>query len=370
MNKEVFLTLLYFTGLLAVAALMVYLLSPFLSALAWAGVIGLAAQPMHRRFLKWFGGRKNVAALVTTASVVVIIVLPAVVLAILFAGQAMTVVASLQDYVAAGHVPGRQEVLANPKVQQLLKELQPYTMGMDLKPLALGFMKSASNFGVNLSKVLFKGAVAGLFKFFVMVAVLFFALRDGKSISDAFWEAIPLKECDKLVIVGAVKRVIDAVLYGIVLTCFVQGILGGVGFAMVGLPSPVFFGAIMVVCSFIPVVGAALVWVPAALYLLATGEVGKAAILALWGAAVVSTIDNFIRPLFISGKSKVPLLVVMLGVLGGLATMGFLGIILGPLLFTVSLEVFRVYRTDIFRPLRDLQPADRAPCPEGTPPAQ
>ena len=136
-------------------------------------------------------------------------------------------------------------------------------------------------------------------------------------------------------------------MYGIVLTCIVQGILGGIGFAIAGVPSPVFFGAVMIVCAFIPLVGTALVWVPAALYLLATDHVGKGLFLVVWGVLVISSIDNFIRPFFISGKAKIPLLVILLGVLGGLATMGFLGVIVGPLLFAVSLELARVYRTDI-----------------------
>jgi predicted PurR-regulated permease PerM len=169
-----------------------------------------------------------------------------------------------------------------------------------------------------------------------------------------FWEMVPLGDNHKEVLSSTVKRVVGAVMYGIVLTCVVQGILGGIGFAIAGVPSAVFFGAVMIVCAFIPLVGAALIWVPAALYLLATGQVGHGVFLVCWGVLVISSIDNFIRPFFISGKAKIPLLVILLGVLGGLATMGFLGIIVGPLVLSVSIELAKVYRDDIASQLSDV----------------
>ena len=348
MNKGVFMALVYFAALAGVVALMLFLLSPFLSSIAWAGVLALGAYPIRTWCCRRCRGRQNLGAFLATAVVTLIIVVPLLVILVLFASQATQVVGALQQAEASGHIPGREEILANPHVAELMTKLEPYLKGVDLKPVLFNAMKAVTALLVGTSKKFVLGAIAALFKFFIMIAVLFFAFRDGQKMTTAFWEMVPLKQEDKAVIVGAVRRVVSAVLYGIVLTCIVQGILGGVGFAIVGLPSPVFFGAVMVITAFIPVVGTALVWVPGALYLLAMGEMGKAAILALWGLAVVSSIDNFIRPYFISGKSKVPLLVVLLGVLGGLATMGFLGIIVGPLLFTVSLEVFQVYRREIF----------------------
>lgn len=369
MNKELFLTLLYFVGFLAMAALAVILLKPFLSSVAWAGVLALAARPLHKKFLRWCRGRENVSAFLSTAVVVLVLVLPLLVLAILFAGEATQVVIALEGYASTGQVPGLDAAMANPKVQSFLAWAQPYVKDLDLRPLALAAMKTVSTVAITLSKAAFKNLFVALLKFFVMVAVLFFAFRDGEKIAAAFWDVVPLKKCDKDLISSAVRRVVYAVLYGIILTCVVQGVLGGIGFALTGLPSPVFFGAVMVVFAFIPVVGTALVWVPGVLYLFAAGHTGKALFLLLWGTAVVSCIDNIIRPYFISTRSKLPLLVILLGVLGGLASMGFLGILVGPLFFAVALEVFRVYRTDIFPRLKELQPDSDLPCPpeEGKP---
>ena len=351
MNKGVFLALLYFFGLAAIFVLMVFLLSPFLSALAWAGILGLAAYPVHRFFLRLFRGRKNLAAVFSTTAVALVIIVPLLVLAILFTNQAIGVVGDLQSYVASGHIPGREEILAKPMVKKALEPIEPYIKDVDLKPLVLTTMKSASTFAVMISKAFFKNAAGGVFKFFIMCAVLFFAFRDGESMARSMWESIPIKEEDKAVIIDATKRVVNAVLYGVVLTCIAQGVLGGIGFALVGIKAAVFLGAVMMVCAFIPVVGTSLVWVPTVIYLLMVGRYGAALFLTIWCVAVVSSVDNFVRPYFISGKSKIPLLVILLGALGGLATMGFLGVILGPLLFTVSMEVFRVYKVEIMSPV-------------------
>jgi predicted PurR-regulated permease PerM len=238
-------------------------------------------------------------------------------------------------------------------VAKLLQELTPYLAGVEVKPILLSAMQSASAMAVNASKAVLINTLAFTIKFFFMVALLFFLFRDGESMVTRFWEMVPLKQEDKAILASTVDRVVSAVLYGIVLTCVVQGTLGGIGFALAGLPSSVFFGAVMIVCSFIPIIGAALIWIPAALYLLFTGEVGSGLFLVIWCTVMVSSIDNVIRPFFISGKAKIPLLVILLGVLGGLATMGFLGVIVGPLVLAISLEIARVYRTDIFSRLKN-----------------
>ena len=348
MNRGVFFALVNFSALLIVAILMVELLSPFLSALAWAGVIALSAHPLYVKLLGWFGGRKNIAATITTTLLVLLVATPLVALTILLTNETVVVIGKLQEASQEGRIPGKEQILGNPFVSDVLEKVDPYIKDIDFKPVLTEGMKVSSSLAVGLSKLLFKNIFSFFFQFALMVVVLFFAVRDGEAIASNFWSVVPLTPKAKGVIVDTLKRVISAVLYGIILTCFIQGVLGGIGFALAGLPSSVFFGAVMVLCAFIPVVGTALVWVPGALYLFAVGKYGACLFLVLWGTVVVSFVDNIFRPLFISGKSKIPLVVVALGVLGGLVTFGFLGVIMGPLLFAVSLELFRIYREDIF----------------------
>ena len=353
MDRKVFFALVYFAALLAVLYVVFKVLSPFLAPMAWAAVIALAAHPMHRRWLKVFRERKTIAALASTLVVTLVVVVPLTIMAILLAGEAATVFEFTQKSAASGHIPGREEILNNPTVAKVLEKLSPYLASVDLKPILLSAMQGASAMAVNASKTILINTLAFIVKFFVMVALLFFFFRDGEGMVARFWEMVPLRQEDKTILASTVDRVVSAVLYGIVLTCVVQGILGGVGFAIAGVPSALFFGAVMIVCAFIPLIGTALIWIPAALYLMATDHMGSGLFLVGWGVLVVSSIDNFIRPFFISGRAKIPLLVILLGVLGGLATMGFLGVIVGPLVLSISLEIARVYRTDIFSHLKD-----------------
>jgi len=348
MDRGVFFALLYFTAVVLVAGLMLLLLSPFLGAIAWAGVIALAAQPVHRWLLRKVGGRTNVAAGLATLAAVLVIAVPFMVLAILFAGEAVGVLSTLESAIQTGRIPGWEHVQSNPSFLKLMAHLEPYLKDTDFQASAMATMRGMTGLAVQVSKAVLLNFFSALLQFFVMVMVLFFAFRDGAEVVKQAWAVVPLKARDKEVIGDTVRRVVNAVLYGIVLTCIVQGILGGIGFAMVGLPSPVFFGALMILAAFIPIVGTGLVWVPGVLYLLAIGDYGRAGILTLWCLAVVTSIDNFVRPFFISGKAKIPILVVALGVLGGLLSLGFLGVILGPLMFAVALELFRIYREEIF----------------------
>jgi len=144
--------------------------------------------------------------------------------------------------------------------------------------------------------------------------------------------------------------VLGAVMYGIVLTCLVQGTLGGLGFWVAGLPSPILFGALMAICALIPIIGTALIWLPGALYLLMHGQTMYALLLIAWGVVVVSGIDNIIRPLFISGIAKLHILIIVLGVLGGILAFGITGVVAGPVILALVLVFFEESRQETALP--------------------
>ena len=197
----------------------------------------------------------------------------------------------------------------------------------------------------NVSRKVLGNTVTVAYYLVVIIVGCFFLLRDGSLIIDYLKDIIPLPEDERDAFFQRAKEVLQAVVYGVIVTAFIQGILGGAGWWYAGLDSPVFFGFLMVFLAMIPFVGTALLWVPAAGYLLFAGRVGDGVFLILWGIFAVSMADNFIRPLFISGGGKVHLLIVFIGVVGGLASWGFLGLFMGPLvlsLFAFLLESYRV----------------------------
>lgn len=133
-------------------------------------------------------------------------------------------------------------------------------------------------------------------------------------------------------------------MYGVVVLAVLQGVLGGLAFLVLGLPNPFVWGAVMVILSTIPVTGSFVVWVPAAVYLAATGEVGKAAVLAAWGLVVIGTVDNLLRPAVMGQKARMHELLLFFAVLGGLAVFGVTGLVLGPVLVAVTLGLIDVIR--------------------------
>lgn len=347
MDKKLLYTLLTFSAILLVAYLIVFLLSPFLGAIVWASVLSMTAYPLHKKFLKFFKGRKNISAFFSTMVVFLFIALPFFLITIIFTGQAYEVLSYIEDTINKGNLPLFQQIQSHPLVNDLIVKAKPYIEKEDLHTMGITLFKGIFNIFAFTSKKFAVNIFSGIFQFFITILLLFFAFRDGDTIIKTFWEIVPLKESDIAKIEDIFKRIIGAVLYGIILACIAQGILGGIGFAIAGISAAVFYGVIMMLASFVPVIGSSFVWVPAVIYLYATGNYGSATFLLVWCLTAVSMIDNLIRPLYISTKSKVSLPIVVIGVLGGLITLGFLGIILGPLILSLFVEAVRIYKEEV-----------------------
>lgn len=349
MDKKLLYTLLTFSAILLVAYLIIFLLSPFLGAIVWACVLSMTGYPLHAKFLKLFKGRKNLSAFFSTAVVFTVIAVPFFLLAIIFTEQAFEVLSYLEDSVSKGNIPVLQQIQSHPAFENAIEKFKPYINREDLHSMGMILLRGIWNVFAFASKKFAVNIFSAIFQFFMTILLLFFAFRDGETIVKTFWEIVPLKESDVKKIENIFKRIIGAVLYGIILACIVQGILGGIGFAIAGIPTPVFYGAIITLASFIPVIGSSLIWVPAVVYLFAVGNYSAATFLLVWCLVVVSFVDNLIRPLYISGKSKISLPIVVIGVIGGLITLGFLGIILGPLILSLSVEAVRIYKEEVIQ---------------------
>ncbi len=185
------------------------------------------------------------------------------------------------------------------------------------------------------------GALGTAVSFVLMLFVLFFVLRDGPAVAQQVVRMLPIEDRRRARLWQHLTDVTRAVFLGIGLTALVQGILVGIGFWIAGLPSPLVFGVVATLVALIPMVGSALIWVPGVLFLAARGEYGHAIFLAVWGAVVVGMVDNFLRPMLISGRADVPTLAVFVGVMGGLAAFGFIGLFLGPIVLGLLVALFR-----------------------------
>lgn len=334
-------------------ALMLYvvyaIVSPFLAPLGWAAVIGILTFPLYRRLRRRCGGQETLAAGVMTPAVVMTLVIPVTGLTFFLIHEATLAYTFLEKIAADGGQSLLDGIQHHPFISRVLAVLEPYTgpLSLEIDTRVLPEVKEVAATVLGYSKEIAKNFFLFTLKLILMVITLFFIYRDGERIQRHFLAVVPLTAAHKEMLVETVRRVLTAVMYGVFLTCLVQGALGGIGFWAAGLPAPALFGAIMAVCALIPVVGTGLIWLPGALYLILNGEVAKGVGLMVWGLVAVSSIDNVIRPFFISGKAKLPVLVIAIGGLGGLAAFGVLGAVVGPIVLALFLALFDIYRREV-----------------------
>lgn len=350
MDRRVFFALATFAFSIFAIWLVYTIVGPFLRPLGWAAVIGLLTFPLFRHVRRLVGERPTLAAALMTPGAVLILILPVVGLMALLTQEVIAFSQTLRQVLATGPMLDLDHLHELPWIRAGLEKLQPVIDRLNLNiPAMIGAAaEKMATLALDYSRAMVANFFIFVIKLLMMIVALFFFYRDGERFVRGFWSIIPLEREHKELLASTVWRVLTAVIYGICLTCLVQGFLGGIGFWFTGLPSPVLFGAMMALLAPVPLVGTALVWVPGVVYLFLQGEVALAGALTAWGVLVVSAIDNLLRPLFISGKGKVPILLVAIGVLGGLVSFGLIGVITGPMVLALFMALFDIYKSRFF----------------------
>ncbi len=327
-------------GLALLAALMYQILEPFFAPLAWAIFLAFLLQPAQARLAVLLRGRASVAASLLTIFVLLMFIGPLATLAVAFGRQAAGLAALLQGWLEQHHGQGVPELADLPLLGPALAWLDQYASisAADAQAWLLRTAQALFERLAALGGAALLGALGTVLNFTVMLFLLFFFIRDGQGMARAAINLVPLEPSRRDELRNRLGSVTRAVVLGTVLTAIIQGLLLGIGFAVVGLPAPVVFGVIAAVLSIVPFGGTALVWAPAVAVLLFQGRYVAAIILAVIGL-VVSTLDNFLKPLLISGRAVVPTLAVFIGVLGGLIAFGVIGMFLGPVVIALALAL-------------------------------
>ena len=334
------------TALLLIVAYLVFrIIEPFLGPIAWALFIGFLLQDQQQGLTKWMRGRASISAFSLTMLVLVLFLGPLTALAIAFTGQATELAGRLQAWLGErqgtsirelDQIPGVGPVLdwLNQNLEITTAQVQAWLVdgGQTL------FQQLASYGGVA-----FLGAIGTVLSFTVMLFILFFIIRDGRAIARLGSALVPLPPDRREALADRLSAVTRAVVRGTVLTSIIQGLLLGTGFALAGMPAPVVFGVLAAVLSVVPFGGTALVWGPALIAVLVQGSYGQAAGILVVGV-IVSSVDNFIKPMLISGRSPLPTLAVFIGVLGGLAAFGLIGLFVGPIVIALVLALIEFSR--------------------------
>ncbi len=338
--------------LLCLAAALVFawvVIRPFVDIFLVAMFLAVIARPVHLRILRRLQGRESLASLLTCVAVVVVLIVPCVVILTLLAQESLSAYDWINQRV-------QQEASGGELVGRILELQRRYLPQLNLDPAVwagrlAGAAGSISKLVIQWSANMVKAMTSAVWMFFLMLFALFYIIRDGAGFLTRAGHLVPLPATLESQIAERFRDVSRSAFFGTFGTAFIQGILGGIGFAVAGL-QPLVWGVVMAFFSVIPVVGTAVVWAPAALLLLASGRVWQGIFLALWGGVVVGMSDNFVRPWLMRGKSELHPMLVFFSLVGGIGAFGLLGILLGPLAMVLAVTLLSAYE-HAARPILD-----------------
>ncbi|MDI4233481.1 AI-2E family transporter [Bradyrhizobium sp. 31Argb] len=324
-----------------------WILQPFYGAVLWAIVVAVIFAPVNRRILRSVGGRETLAASITVLLIIAMVLLPLAIIATSLAREAAGLYAKIQsgEYNFSGYVQrvfdalpawatgwldrfnlGDLSALRETLTSGLMKG------GQVLAPQALSIGMNTFDFVISLG---------------IMLYLLFFLLRDGKAVADRIREAVPLEADRKSALFTRFADVVRATVKGGVLVAMAQGALGGLAFWFLGVHAPILWAVLMAFLSLLPAIGAGLVWIPVAIYFLATGAIWQGLGLIAYGVLVIGLVDNVLRPFLVGKGTKLPDYVVLISTLGGIEVFGLNGFVIGPLIaaiFMVSWDIFATSR--------------------------
>jgi len=320
------------------------IISPFLNVLIIAVLLGSLSAPFHRRILHLVRGRRSLAAFLSCTAIVLVVLIPLLLLSLALVDQGVRSFNAVSEWIKAGNL---EKLLASPRARQVQAFAERYLEFIDLQSFDIqGTLLSASS---RLGQLLLsKGTsiisnLTGMaVNMFILVFVLFYVLRDGGRMLAFVLHLSPLSSSDERRLIERIRMVSRSAVLGSLLTALAQGVAGGIGLALVGLPA-LFWGTMMAFTSLIPLVGTALIWVPAAGYLLLSGSWAKALFCAAWCIVLVGSIDNFLRPFLMGGQAGLSPFLLFLAILGGIHTFGLLGMIYGPLIFGLLAILLYIY---------------------------
>jgi predicted PurR-regulated permease PerM len=315
---------------------------PFLTAIAWAIVVGVVFYPVYAFTLRYIRF-KAIASILTLVLVVVAVIGPCSYISFALINEVTTFIGKT-DTVNMEIV---KTIQSDHRIIDVIERIQPYLglKGASAQEVIIANIQRFGNAIVNKLSVGFTNLLSLSANFIVMLFTIFFLLKDGSNFFRKLRNYLPFSEDQKDRLTVQTKDMIVSTIYGGVIVALAQGVLGGLAFSILKVGPPVLWGSVMALMSFVPVFGTAIVWFPASLMLLYEGAYMQGIALILIGLFVISMVDTILKPLIIGGRTKMPTVIIFFTVLGGIKFFGLLGLIMGPLVFALFLSVFEIFRT-------------------------
>jgi predicted PurR-regulated permease PerM len=350
---------------LATSALFLAVAWPFIKPLLLGAMLAGLCRPIYEWMTRLVRGRASLAAVLTLLILLLLLVGPISAFVGIVATQALNVsdqaIPWVQQHFGSGSTFNTHDWLVGrfPALAPYVPEQAQILDGMARAA------KAAGAFLVANATEFTAGTAAFLLNLFVMFYAMFFFFRDGRKIVERIFYYMPLSHDDEMLLLKRFTSVTRATIKGTLVIGIIQGALAGIGFWVAGIDGSAFWGTIMAILSIVPGIGAALVWVPAVIYLFATGQTPTAMLLLIWCAALVGTIDNILRTVLVGKNAKMPDLLILVGTLGGLFLFGAIGFIIGPIVCGLFLTVWEIYGAtfkEILPPVRSLRSGDLKPA--------
>jgi predicted PurR-regulated permease PerM len=332
-------TLLFLLGTLGY--LTYEIMSPFFTAIAWSIVISIIFYPLFA-FISRNVRIRALAAAITIILILIVLIGPITYLTLMLIDEVQVVAARINDS-NAGLL---KDVVQKLNSSALFQKVRTYTGAEDLVSEA-AILENVKKLGGGLLQEFssrIPNILAAAIDFIFVVFTTFFLLKDGPGVLSKAKDYMPFSEAQKERLAGQIKDMIVSTVYGGVVVAIIQGILGGMAYAFIGIEAPVIWGMTMSVMSFVPLVGAFAIWGPTSIYLIIEHSYTRGIGLFLFGIFVISMVDNILKPLIIGSRTKMPTIIILFSVLGGIKLFGVIGLIMGPLITAVFISVFEIFR--------------------------
>ncbi|HJV32598.1 MAG TPA: AI-2E family transporter [Patescibacteria group bacterium] len=332
----------FFLTVFALSLVMSFLVfRPYLGLMVFAGVLAVLMLPVYRRLKRYYRGNETLAALSAVFLALVLILIPMAFIAGTLVAEAVQIFNSVRGQVDFGDVASTLAKILGPEqanavasevtraVRDVATYAQPFVSGLTANIVAL-----------------FSNTFSFVLGFFIMLMGMYYLLKDGAVFKRQLLDLSPLTDEDDSTIFDRVIDAIKAVAYGQFVVSIIKGVLGGVAFLALGLPTPVFWGTMIALTNFIPAIGTALVTAPFIVYLFATGQLARGIVLSAISILVIGLVDNFLTPQVMKSRIRIHPMLILLSMLGGLSFFGPMGIFFGPIALSVTMAMIDIYKKE------------------------
>ncbi len=329
--------------IIAVSLAFAWILLPFFGAILWGTIIATLFVPLHRRLLASSGQRPNLAAFFTVMIIIAIVILPMTLIAASLTQEALSVYGKVQSGEMDPVRFFKQVHDASPAwASTLLDRLGLESLSAAQETISAGLMAGSQYIATQALRI-GQSTFDFMANLLVMLYLLFFLLRDEETLSRRIRDAIPLQAEHRQAFLLKFSVVIRATVKGDMVVALLQGTLGGLVFWFLGISAPLLWAVVMAFVSLLPAIGAGLIWIPVAVFLLATGAIWQGLVLIIFGALVIGLVDNFLRPFLVGKDTKMPDYVVLVSTVGGLATFGLNGLVIGPVIAALFIAAWDIF---------------------------